>query len=126
MASATITLTKDATSITVSAPPPGRDMPIERAQVIGQTAAGADYVYDKSYTLRELVLPVRLPESEWSQLYDFWLTTCVAGLNTFTLLDHFGVTHSNCRFLDNKLPDHKTAGQMHEATIRIRVGERVK
>ena len=119
---ATITFVYGATTVTLPSPAPGYQVKQARAQAIGQTAAGADYVYDKGYSTYELQLTIpHMSDTQKDALDSFFKTTVIGGVNAFTYTDHFSTAHSNCRFLDPQLQFRKERSGRYTVALRLRV-----
>ena len=120
--SATITLAIDGTTVTLPSPGPNYEAVHQRAQAIGQTAAGADYVYDKAFSIYELVLPLdHLTATQKNDLDAFYKNKAIGGVNAFTYTDHLGTAHAGCRFLDSRLAFKKTQAGRFSIVLRFRV-----
>jgi len=117
---ATVTFAIGATTVTLPAPLPGYKSEYERAQSIGQTAAGADFVYDKDYGTYQAELVFEITAAQKSTLDTFFASTAVGGVNAFTYTDHYGTAHASCRFLDPKLVCAKLASARYRVSMRIR------
>jgi len=96
--SATILLAVNGNSVTLPAPVPGYDPGHERAQVIGQSAAGDYYVYDKAVTNRGIRFTVEATKTQKNAFITWYDTHAEGALNTFTFTDHYGTAHTDCRF----------------------------
>ena len=96
--SATITLAIGANSVTLPAPKPGYIPNHERAQVIGQSAAGDYYVYDKNVTNRGIRFTVEATKTQKTAFITWYDTHAEGAANTFTFTDHYDTAHSDCRF----------------------------
>ena len=116
---ATITLTRGEDSVELNTPPPGYEFQSEEVQALGQTAAGAWYVYDKGITDRRLRMPLLLPLTQRDGLLTFVRTHLNGGVNTFTLTDHYAENHVTCRLLNPTLPFRKTRGALYEVTLEV-------
>jgi len=119
---ATITFDCDGTVLTLPAPVPGYATESRRAQTIGQTAAGADYVYDKGYSLPHVELTVELSATQRANLETFFNSTTVGGVNTFTYTDHYGTAHASCRFLEPTLKFTKLPSARYRCKLKLRTG----
>jgi len=96
--SATIQLAVNGNSVTLPAPVPGYTPNHERAQAIGQSAAGDYYVYDKAVTQRSIRFTVEATLAQKTAFLSWYDTHAEGALNTFTFTDHYGTAHSDCRF----------------------------
>jgi hypothetical protein len=124
--STTITLERGATSITLTAPEPGYAQELQRAQAMAQDATGEHWVYDKGVTTRKVIYVVTLTAAQRQDLDDFFHATVIGGYNTFTLTDHHGTAHSNCRFATTRLQYTKTDGARWIVELPIVVEEDVE
>jgi len=114
-----VTFARGEDTIDLSPPPPGYSHAKERAQAIGETAAGTWYVYDKEVDNRILNLSLVLTLAEKDALETFFDSTVVASLNTFTYTDHLGVAHTSCRLRNPRLEWTKTPGGRYRVDLEI-------
>ena len=127
----TITFTYDPgganeTTVTLPAPMRGYEQRQERSQAVGQTADGTHYIYDKETVTRYLTLTLRCDRTQKNALDNFFENTVKGALNTFKYVDHYGESHTSCRFAEPKLTWTKTAGRLHETTFDLVVNESVQ
>ena len=104
-----ITLQKDAASVSLPGPVPGYKARARKRQAIGRTAAGALYVYDKGIETYEIT-PVfeSLTNAQKAALVSFCGTTVNGSQKTFTYTDENGAAFT-ARFLDSFIEFMKVA-----------------
>ena len=85
--STTITLTKDATSIDLPAPAPGKAPSIRTQQVLNRTQGGEARVHDLgANTYEQAILIETLTAAEKSNLASFFENVANGMMNTFTYI----------------------------------------
>jgi len=98
-----VTFTKNATSFSISNPVRNNKKVIQKFQMLGRTASGGVYTYDKGVTTYKLELSFEnLREDEKTLLENFYNTTIDGIMNTFTYIDHQQIEYT-ARFLDTEL-----------------------
>jgi len=86
-----VTLARGAASITIPNPEFANSEVATPSQVVGRTAAGNVYVYDRAVEVRTLRLAFAyLTDDDKDDLESFYRTTASGALNTFTYIDHRG------------------------------------
>lgn len=118
---ATITLDDGVTEITLQSPRPEYTLRQQRAQSIIRTASGNITVYDKQATHYIHQFDVILTEAQRDDLDDFFHDDIQGALNTFDYTDHFNVTHSDCRLLNDGLEFRKTRFGRWIVTLELEV-----
>jgi len=115
----TITLDYDSgNTVTLSSPGPDYEFEPKMEQAVGQTAAGAWYVYDKAVENRTLVLTLRITDAEKLALETWVRDQAKTSVNTFTLINHKRKTHTGCR-LTAPVAYRRTPGGRWSITLRI-------
>jgi len=108
MAYDTVTLAKDATSITLPAPVTSRVRASKKYQAMGKTETGTVYVYSSNVSNYEVELGFEgLTDSEKDDLVSFFEDT-VGITETFTYTDPGGTTHT-ARFIEPTLSLEKVS-----------------
>ena len=114
-----ISLALGETTVTLPDPSPGYPVRAHKYQVVGRTAGGAIYVYDKGIERFEVELPFEsLTDAEKTALSDFFDDTAKASLNTFTYTDSGG-NEFTARFLDPHLAFIKVSGNVWDVRLRL-------
>lgn len=109
----------DATTVTLPEPPPGTPVRAVRRDVIGRTAGGTVYVYEKGVETFEVELAFEsLSDGEKTTLTDFFDDTTDGCLNTFTYTDSNG-TARTARFLEPHLEFTKVSANVWDVRIRL-------
>lgn len=108
---ATVTLSRGAETLVIPAPRPGYSVAVERAQGMGQSAAGNWYVYDKEVVTYTASLQFELSATQKASAVTFFNNSVLAALNTFTFVDHHNTTHNNARLQQGSLRFEKSRAQ---------------
>lgn len=119
--SATVTFAVGANTVTMPAPEPGYTFEVVKAQAVGQTAAGADFVYDKGYTVYSATLTFRCTLTQMDAFTTWFNTHADGAVNTFTYTDHFSTPYTTCRFLSATVRWAKTSAGQYTTTLEFRV-----
>ena len=114
-----ITFQGGETTLTLPDPLPGYPARAVRRQVVGRTAGGSVYVYDKGVETFEVELPFEsLTDAEKAALAAFFDDVAQGCLQTFTYTDSNG-TARTARFLDPRLAFVKVAANVWDARLRL-------
>lgn len=123
--STSIRFERGAESVTLPVPAPGYAMATERMQVIGRTASGVTYVYDRDVTRREVTLDLACTQAQRDALEEFFSDTLQGAVNTFTYYDHLGHAYTDCRLTVTRLEWTKTAGGLYRIRLTFETGATV-
>lgn len=121
---ATISLTYDPSgpnenAITLASPAAPYSPEAERSQVIGRTASGSYYAYDKETMNYQLRLDLVVTAAQKAAMITWFTSKVRAGLRTFTLTDHLGNALAGCRLATTTLLFTKTPGGRYRVTLEI-------
>lgn len=98
--SSTVTFVAGAYSVTLPAPTSEQATSHRREQVIGLTAAGTRYVYDKAVTRREARIAFSMLTAAQKTALETFYDNVAGGVTTFTYTDMVATAWSTCRFLE--------------------------
>lgn len=94
---------------------------IEVGVVVGYSAGGQLYAYNKGYSIQWLDLPlVKASDADDTFLRNFHANVAVGPLNPFTFTDDLG-TEYTVRWMDTKYPLREISKGVHAGTIKLRV-----
>ncbi len=114
-----VTFTHDETTVTLPDPSPGYPVRGARRQLVGRTAGGVVYVYDKGIDTYEVDLPFEsLTDAEKASLVDFFENTVSGGLQVFTYTDS-AETARTARFIDPHLDFTKVVANVWDVRVRL-------
>ena len=114
-----VTLVKDATTVTLPNPITGTRLTENKRQAIARTQGGTVKVQDQGVDTYEASLSWNdLSATEKSDLQSFFHTTADGAVNTWIYTDE-DTTSYTARFLDAKLDFTKTAKGVYGVSIRL-------
>ena len=118
--SATITLVKDAVTVTLPSPRPGYEAPLKIFQSRGRTAGGTPTIYDKGIKKWSVVLELEwVTQAQKDALDSFFHTTALGGVNDIVYNDHLGNAHTALRFDQDTLPWKKMGNERWGVEISL-------
>lgn len=98
-----VSLTYSTTTIWLQNPQVANVYAVKKNQALGRTSGGTVYTYDKGSDQKRMELEfANLRQGEKDALETFYKTTVNGIMNTWTYVDHGGVSHT-ARFLDDEL-----------------------
>jgi len=114
-----VTLTLGQTTVDLPDPSPGYPVRARKRQVVGRTAGGAIYVYDKGVATFQVDLPFEsLTDAEKAALAGFFDNTVEGGLETFTYTDSNGAART-ARFIEPRLNFVKVSANVWDVRLRL-------
>lgn len=114
-----VTLQKDQTSVDLSGPVPGCVSRIRKRQVLGRSAGGTVYAYDKGVDTWEAVLAFEsVTDSEKAALVSFFDDTVDGTRETFTFTDETD-SEFTARFLEPGLELLKVAHNVWDVRFTL-------
>ena len=114
-----VTFTRGQTTVQLPDPSPGYPVRALKRQVLGRTAGGTVYAYDKGVDTFEAELPFdSLTDAEKAALADFFDSAAEGGLQTFTYADSNGADRT-ARFLETRLSFIKVSANVWDVHLRL-------
>ena len=114
-----VTLTKDAATVTLPGPNPGATASETKRQVLGRSAGGTVYTYDKGVDTYEIALTFEsLTNAEKAALQSFFHATVDGVTSTLTYTDSSGNAYT-ARFLEPALAFRKVADNVWDVAFRL-------
>jgi len=122
----TVTFAIGGDSVVLPAPIAGYPQQLINNQVLGRTAAGTAYVYDKGSSWFETQLVFEVSEAQ-KEAFEAWFITHADGMvNTFSYTDHFLQTHAACRLLTPTLNFDKLTHGMFTLNLPMEIPNTVQ
>lgn len=106
---ANATFTVSGHTATMPMPGPGYEVQPKLAQFVGETAGGADVVYDKAAVRYRISATFVCTNAEKVAFCTWFYSYAQGALNAFTYRDHFGNSYASCRFASGEVKATKTA-----------------
>lgn len=114
-----VSFVRDATTVTLPDPLPGTPVRAVRRDVIGRTAGGTVYVYDRGVETYEAELAFQsLTDDEKTDLTDFFDDVTDGCGQAFTYSDSNGAART-ARFLEPRLEFTKVSANVWDVRVRL-------
>ena len=118
-----VTFQKDSASVVLPGPIPGAEVRETKRQVVGRSAGGTLYAYDKGVVAYEVSLAFEsLTDDEKDDLVAFFHDEADGVCNTFTYTDSRG-TSFTARFLRPDLSIEKVAQDVWDVALVLELNE---